>query len=109
VSCWTCGKKKFWEKDGMQAGHFQTRTKYSTRWHVEEIDGKQETLNCMPQCAHCNMGNGGRQYEFGRNLDRVYGQGTSDRLIQKSNRTVKFTTAELKELTSQFKRLTKEL
>ncbi len=55
------------------------------------------------------MGNGGRQYEFGKNLDRVYGEGTSDRLIQKSNSTVKFTTAELKELTSHFKRLTKEL
>ena len=93
----------------MQAGHFQTRTKYSTRWHVEEIDGELETLNCMPQCAHCNMGNGGRQFEFGRKLDAVYGEGTCDRLIQKSNSTVKFTTVELKELTSHFKQLTKDL
>jgi len=63
----------------------------------------------MPQCAHCNMGNGGRQFEFGRKLDAVYGEGTCDRLIQKSNSTVKFTTVELKELTSHFKQLTKDL
>jgi hypothetical protein len=55
------------------------------------------------------MGNGGRQFEFGRKLDAVYGEGTCDRLIQKSNSTVKFTTVELKELTSHFKQLTKDL
>ena len=63
----------------------------------------------MPQCAGCNMSNGGRQYEFGNKLDAVYGAGTADRLIQISNSTIKFKTVELKELTSHLKQLIKNL
>jgi len=109
VSCWTCGKTTYWEKEGMQAGHFQTRVKYSTRWHYEEIDGKFVTLNCKPQCGGCNLVMGGRNYEFGIKLDEVYGEGTAQRLILESNTSRKFTTLELRELCKFFKKLTKEL
>lgn len=106
VACWTCGKKTYWEKEGMQAGHFQTRNKYSTRWHYEEIGGKVVTLNCKPQCGGCNMVMGGRNYEFGNRLNQVYGEGTAERIIAESNALRKFTTPELRELTQFFKKLT---
>ena len=92
--CVTCPKTGFWTKDGMQAGHFQTRTKYSTRW---------DEKNVHAQCAGCNMVNGGQQYVHGIEIDKRYGEGTADNIVRLSNNTKKFSTFELREMVSHYK------
>jgi len=90
--CFTCGVTKHW-KEG-DAGHFQTRAKYSTRW---------DELNVQFQCKHCNMTNGGQQYTFGKRLDEVYGEGTAESLLIKSNKIAKYSRQDLEELRIKYK------
>lgn len=89
VKCYTCGVKKYWEKDGMQAGHFMSRKHTATRFDEQ---------NVKPQCYSCNCHFYGRQFIFGKNLDKEYGEGTADALLQKSRQTQKNTVIDLQEL-----------
>ena len=94
VQCFTCGKMKDWKYE-TDCGHFQSRSKYSTRWLFDPDNGM---VNVMPQCKGCNMSNGGQQYVFGKRLDAVYGEGTAQKIVDLSNTIVKFSTAELVEM-----------
>lgn len=97
VSCYTCGVVKDWKS--MQNGHFQTRAKYSVRWHES---------NTRPQCPRCNISNGGRQYEFGLRLNEEK-PGLADEMVRLGNQTRKFTNQEILELTAKYRDLTKRL
>lgn len=79
----------------MDAGHFQTRAKYSIRW---------DPMNVKPQCKKCNIQNSGHQYQFGLNLDFHYGKGTADRLIRMGNETRKFSDQELEAMIKEYRR-----
>ena len=92
ASCYTCGKVQPWKE--MDAGHFQTRSKYSTRWDEQ---------NVKPQCKHCNMTNGGHQYEFALQLDRDYGPGTAEQVLRRSNGLRTFSSKELQEMTALYR------
>lgn len=89
VQCYTCGVTKKWQKDGMQAGHFMSRKHTITRYDEQ---------NVKPQCYTCNCHYYGRQYEFGLHLDKEYGSGTSEALLQKSRQTQKNTVSDLQDL-----------
>jgi len=64
-----CGKSGHW-KD-FDCGHFVTRDKLPTRWHMD---------NARPQYPHCNRILNGRQYEFGQGLNRE-SPGLADRMF----------------------------
>jgi hypothetical protein len=83
VDCFTCGVSKNWKYE-MDAGHFQSRGKYATRWHED---------NVKPQCKRCNGFRGGEQYQFALNL----GKDLADDLVFLSNQSVRFTNDELLE------------
>jgi len=84
-----------WKK--VDAGHFQTRAKFSTRWDEQ---------NVQFQCKNCNMTNGGQQYIFGQKLDEVYGEGTANELVRKGNQLIiKHTLQELKDLAERYRKL----
>jgi len=100
VKCYTCGVKKYWEKDGMQAGHFMSRKHTATRFDEQ---------NVKPQCYSCNCHFYGRQFEFGKNLDKEFGEGTSDTLLQKSRQTQKNTVSELQDLIKLYTNKLEEL
>lgn len=89
VNCYTCGVTKKWEKDGMQAGHFMSRKHTITRWDEQ---------NVKPQCYSCNCHYYGKQYQFALNLNKEYGNGTSEALLLKSRQTQKNTISDLQEL-----------
>ena len=91
-SCFTCGSRRHWKE--VDAGHFITRAKFSTRWHE---------LNVQFQCKQCNM-NGGRQYEFGRNLDAQFGEGTAHDILIESMTTRRYSSVELQELIDHYAR-----
>ena len=97
-TCFTCGISKHWKE--VDAGHFQSRMKMSTRW---------EERNVQFQCKRCNMTNGGQQYIFGKRLDEVYGEGTANDLYLLSNRITKFSILDLKELIDFYNKKIDEL
>lgn len=96
--CWTCGIRKHYTR--MDAGHFQTRAKYSTRW---------DERNVKPQCKRCNMTNGGHQYEFAKRLDAEYGRNTAEQVTFDSNQPRKYTTQEIRDLTALYRRKVRDL
>ena len=73
----------------MQAGHFMSRKHTATRFNEQ---------NVKPQCYSCNCHFYGRQFIFGKNLDKEFGEGTADALLQKSRQTQKNTVIDLQEL-----------
>jgi hypothetical protein len=98
ATCYTCGKKDHWKK--LQAGHFASRRHYSTRW---------EELNVKVQCYSCNIGMQGLQFEFGKRLNKEYGDYTAESLLIKSKRVVKFTDADLIEKIEYYQSLLKDI
>ena len=64
VKCYTCDTKKYWKGQGMQNGHFISRSSRILRWSIE---------NCRPQCYACNCMRYGQNYIFAMNLNKEYG------------------------------------
>ena len=79
VKCFTCGKSDHWQN--MDCGHFQSRKHYATRW---------DEKNCQVQCKGCNVFRYGEQFLFGKNLDKLYGEGSAHQLLQESRQIAKF-------------------
>lgn len=96
--CFTCGTQRHWSE--VDAGHFQSRMKMSTRW---------DERNVQFQCKRCNMTNGGQQYQFGIRLDEVYGEGTAQEIVVKSQQIAKFSISDLREMLELYKRKIDEL
>ena len=97
ATCVTCGKQDHWKK--LQAGHFQSRKHYATRW---------DETNVQVQCAACNVFRYGEQFKFSKWLDNIK-KGLSNELATKAKQIVKFSTAELEEMINIYKNKIKEL
>ncbi len=85
--CITCNVVKPIKK--LQCGHFMSRQHNSTRF-LEE--------NTAPQCYGCNIMQQGRQFEFGVQLDLLYGDGTANRMFKESKLLHQFNAEELTEI-----------
>jgi len=99
VDCFTCGVTKNWKYE-IDAGHFQSRGKYETRWNEQ---------NVKPQCKRCNGFRGGEQYRFAKNLNALYGEGTAEWLEFESNQSARFTNDELLVKIKHYTELVKSL
>ena len=99
VDCFTCGVTKNWKYE-IDAGHFQSRGKYETRWNEQ---------NVKPQCKRCNGFRGGEQYLFSKHLDALYGEGTAEWLEFESNQSARFTNDELLVKIKHYTELVKSL
>lgn len=101
VECFTSGKEMWW-KDS-QCGHFQSRRHNSTRWH---------TQNAHAQSPYANMYLSGEQYVYGKKIDKIYGEGTADHLVELSKQDFKLTPLWLQEqisyFSTEFEKLKKE-
>ena len=71
--CITCGTFKSW-KD-MDCGHFISRRFESVRY---------DEKNAHAQCKKCNRYENGNQFQHGVKIDEKYGEGTAEKLLQKS-------------------------
>ena len=87
-TCCTCGRK--FEIKKIQAGHFQSRKHYSTRWDERNVE---------VQCNACNVFRYGEQYKFSIYL----GKELSDELYLKSHQTVKFSNIDLQDMIDVYK------
>lgn len=93
-SCFTCGMTKSWKE--LDAGHFQSRGKYATRYHED---------NVKPQCKRCNGFRGGEQYQFALNL----GTDLADELVYLSNQPARLTNDWLLEKIKHYQQEVKKL
>ena len=99
VSCFTCGKGMYWQKDGAEAGHFQGRSKYSTRWDED---------NVKVQCTRCNKWRHGALDMYAINLDKIR-KGLAEELVQRGHTLRKFSTAELEEMETHYREQVRQL
>lgn len=102
--CYTCGCKKL--PSQLHNGHFVTRAKYSTRWLYDE---ENNLYNCKPQCPKCNLFMQGMSWAYGKRLDQDYGEGTAEKIVQMSNQTRKFSTAEIIQMQELYTKKYKDL
>jgi hypothetical protein len=85
--CVTCGLAKPYKEQ--QAGHFISRGKLITRFHLQ---------NVHTQSLGCNMFRQGEQYAHSQYIDRRYGDGTADSLVALSHQTKKMTKADYEKI-----------
>ena len=104
VECYTCGKVAHWKT--VDAGHFQSRAKFSTRWMCDPEEGM---VNVAPQCKSCNGFRSGEQFKFARRLDAEFGEGTAETIEQMSNQTRKYSAEELEALIEVYNRRLRKL
>ena len=104
VECYTCGKVAHWKT--VDAGHFQSRAKFSTRWMCDPEEGM---VNVAPQCKSCNGFRSGEQFKFARRLDAEFGEGTAESIEQASNQTRKYSVEELEALIDVYNRRLRKL
>jgi hypothetical protein len=97
ATCVTCGKKDHWSK--LQNGHWASRRHYSTRW---------DERNCNVQCSGCNVFRAGEIYLYTKYLCSKYGDNFPEELYKLSQKTVKFTDADLQDMIQHYKDKLKE-
>ena len=98
AECVTCGKKDHWSK--LQNGHWASRRHYSTRW---------DERNCNVQCSGCNVFRAGEIYLYTKYLCSKYGDNFPEELYKLSQKSVKFTDADLQDMIQHYKDKLKEL
>lgn len=92
AECITCKQKAPIKK--LQCGHFMSRAHNNTRYDEE---------NTATQCYACNIMHHGKQYQFGKEIDLLYGNGTAEKLYKLSKIPHQFTTQELEEIIADSK------
>ena len=100
VNCVTCGKLGFWEKDGIQAGHFISGRTLSILF---------DHRNCHPQCYSCNVGRGGSYVEYFIFMEEKYGREVIDELRRLKYQSRKYTIGDYKELIDELSGYLEEL
>lgn len=90
--CITCDKRAHWAT--MQNGHFVKRSVSLLRYDDE---------NCNLQCPACNVWKYGELYQYGKELDLKYGDGTAARLHAQRFTSHKFTVQELEDIIEEAK------
>lgn len=86
-TCITCGVEKPLKL--MQCGHFVSRTCNLLRY---------DELNTHAQCPKCNLFHSGEQYEYARQIDMKYGDGTAESLHKQRRINHKLTITELEQI-----------
>lgn len=92
VKCCTCPVKL--PAKQLQLGHFLSRRLYAVRWEEE---------NTELQCSDCNCLHHGRPDEFAEHIEKKYGKGTVERLIQLSKQPFKLEREFLNEVINKYK------
>lgn len=99
VTCVTCGRIMFWEKDGAQAGHFMDG-RHGTVLFDEEL--------VHVQCYGCNVGKSGNKVEYFRFMIDKLGGGQQaidliDEMRARGHQVKKYKIWELQELYDHYK------
>lgn len=96
--CITCPKHV--SVKNADAGHFINRDRAATRY---------DERNVNLQCRKCNRFQSGNQYEHGLAIDRKYGEGTAEELLQKSKMRCRRSQDDYEWLAKEFKQKLEEV
>ena len=94
VICFTSGRTYHYKN--IHAGHFMSRKCLATRFCE---------INVQPQSAADNLFGQGKQYQFGKELDLKYGEGTAEELQFLSKTIMKVSRIDYEEKISYYKDL----
>ena len=84
ATCVTCGLSKPWKE--MQAGHYESRGNFSTRWDED---------NVHVQCVGCNVFKKGNYTVYARFMINKYGSAKLDELAVRAKVEFKVSTPDL--------------
>lgn len=98
ATCVTCGVSKPWKQ--MQAGHYESRGYYPTRW---------DEHNVHVQCYGCNVARKGNYPMYARYMVARYGASILDELHLKAHSGVKIPTPVLAEYVDYYQDQVKRL
>lgn len=96
--CCTSGQYVHW-KD-CDAGHFISRRHMATKYHEKNVHAQGRFQNRFNQ---------GEQYEYGIFIDRKYGNGTAEMLVQKSRMPCKIGQFEIDQMAKYYSEKVKEI
>lgn len=97
AKCVTCGSRGHWKE--MHNGHFMSRRHMATRYDEQNVD---------IQCPRCNLYEQGEQFKFGLAIDKKWGDGTAEKIMKKSRKTVRFSKQDYIDLIETYKTKAKE-
>jgi len=98
VSCVVCGVRRHY-KDGMQGGHFISRSRVATKLMEE---------NVHPECCGCNMPGSGHEAGYAAYMVDTYGKEFIEELHDISRQQRKYYRDEVKEIVAGLKEQIKE-
>ncbi len=78
VKCFTCGTEIHWTE--ADCSHYVSRGNACTKYMVK---------NNHPCCRQCNRFGGGNLQEYKKNIDKVYGAGTAEKIEYLGRQTCK--------------------
>lgn len=90
--CFTCGV--YFPVEILQNGHFRSRRYINTRWH---------TVNCWPQCNHCNVELSGNLVKYEKKLRSMFGDDAIDGLFDLSLSYNQITDDDIQEIIKKYK------
>ena len=96
--CCTSGEVFHWKE--IHCGHFISRRFLSTRF---------DEKNCAAQSVYSNTYLQGEQYEFGKYIDKRWGEGTADQLAGKSRQLVKYTKQDYEGMVKEYRELARQI
>lgn len=94
VKCYTCDKVLQAIADGMQCGHFVSRSCHKLRW---------DENNARPQCYGCNISKKGNYIEYTLRLIKELGKKKVDELAKLGKDLTHMTTADYQRIAKKYK------
>lgn len=98
VTCITCPDRYHWTD--ITCGHFVKRGNMATRYDLKNSGG---------QCGLCNSTHDGKEDEHALAIDRLYGEGTADRLRRQGKQEQHFSEHELESMCKELRKEIKAL
>jgi 5-methylcytosine-specific restriction endonuclease McrA len=98
VTCITCEDRHHWT--GVDCGHFVPRANMATRWDLK---------NCNSQCRLCNSTQDGAAELHAVAIDRMYGEGTAEKLEKMGKQERHFSEHELQGMLDELRKEIKAL
>ena len=94
-TCVTCGERKWWEGEGIQAGHGIAKGNGNGIYFLEEV--------IRPQCSYCNGPGGGRPDKFIPLLIELYGEDGVEEFVRMKMAPRPYKVQELQEMENHYK------
>ena len=98
--CRCCTSDQVFHWKEIHCGHFMSRRFLSTRF---------DERNCASQSVYSNTYLQGEQYKFGQYIDKRWGEGTAQELMDKSRQLTKYTKQDYEDMVKDFRDMARSI